>query len=292
MREMAALRGRMFDPAGITASLASYRARPTDVILSPFRKCGTTWLQQAFHTLRTGGDMDFDDISRVVPWIETASLLGVDLESPQRAHPRGFKSHLPWTRVPRGARYVVSLRDPRDAFVSLYRFLEGWFFEPGAISYAQFLDGWIRDDGSDYWTHVTSWWSQRDNPDVLLLSYEHMTTDAPAAIRRLAAFCGLPLDGALLALAVERCSLAYMLRHKDRFDDLLYRTRSEAVCELPPGSSSAKVRTGVIGGHRTELPPAVAARIDAVWKERVEPAIGFADYAALEASLRARHAGR
>jgi hypothetical protein len=96
---------------------------PTDVIISPYGKCGTTLLQQMFHTLRTRGDMDFDDISRVVPWIEMSPALGLDLNSPQRADPRGFKSHLSYGRVPKGARYVVSLRDPKDSFISMYRFM-------------------------------------------------------------------------------------------------------------------------------------------------------------------------
>src|SRR5689334_4509357 len=99
----------------------------TDVIISPYGKCGTTMLQQMFHTLRTRGDMDFDDISRVVPWIEMSPVLGLDLNAPQRAEPRGFKSHLSYRSVPKGARYVVSLRDPKDAVVSMYHFMEGWF---------------------------------------------------------------------------------------------------------------------------------------------------------------------
>src|SRR5258708_2047810 len=82
--------------------------------------------RQTFHTLRTRGDRDFDDISRVVPWIETAGACGIDLNAPQRAEPRGFKSHLDYDRTPKGARYVVSLRDPKDAMVSMYRFMEGW----------------------------------------------------------------------------------------------------------------------------------------------------------------------
>ena len=77
MREMAALRGRMFDPAGIAASLASYRARPSDVILSPFRKCGTTWLQQAFHTLRTGGDMGSGQTPPAAPSIASRAPSGI-----------------------------------------------------------------------------------------------------------------------------------------------------------------------------------------------------------------------
>ena len=172
MAEMAQIQGRMLKLEDVGAGIGYYRPRPSDVVISPFGKCGTTWLQQSFHTLRTGGDMDFDDISRVVPWIETARVLGLDLEAKQRADPRGFKSHLPFDLIPKGARYVVSLRDPKDALVSLFRFVEGWFIEPGAVSIDVFAQDWLSRVGAgpDYWSHLLSWWDQRDNPAVLLFS--------------------------------------------------------------------------------------------------------------------------
>jgi hypothetical protein len=140
------------------AELAPYVPRPTDVIISPFGKCGTTWLQQIFHTLRTRGDMDFDDISRVVPWIETSARLGIDLNGRQKAAPRGFKSHLGWDEVPKGARYIVSFRDPRDALVSMYKFMEGWFIEPGTVALEEFARGTFLDEERRYWRHLLSWW--------------------------------------------------------------------------------------------------------------------------------------
>jgi len=267
-------------------AIQSYRPRPTDVVITPFGKCGTTWLQQTFHTLRTGGDMDFDDISRVVPWIEMSRLCGIDLEMPQRAEPRGFKSHLAYDDVPKGAKYVVSLRDPKDALVSMYRFMEGWFLEPGAVSIEDFAASWCERD--EYWRHLISWWKVRDEPNVLMFSYEGMVADPAGHIRRLAAFCDLPLDDARLALTLERSSIGYMLAHKDRFDDFMMREVSERRCNLPPGSDSAKVRKGGVGGHRSELPAAVAGALDAKWAELAAPATGFADYAALERALRSR----
>lgn len=267
-------------------SIAAYRPRPTDIVISPFSKCGTTWLQQTFHCLRTGGDMDFDDISRVVPWIETSRALGIDLEAPQRAQPRAFKSHLPYGAMPKGARYVVALRDPKDALVSMYRFMEGWYLEPGAVPIADFAVPWIeRQDGMDYWTHLISWWEQRHNPDVLLFSYEQMSLAPRIHIARLAEFCGLPLNDALLALTLERSSLAFMLEHKDRFDDLMMRQATEARCGLPAGSDSAKVRVGKVGGHRQELPAETAAALDAKWARVVTPVLGLADYDALARTL-------
>jgi hypothetical protein len=290
LAELGQVAGKLFRPEDVAAGVRSYRPRPSDVIISPYGKCGTTWLQQIFHTLRTGGDMDFDDISRVVPWIETAAILGLDLDAPQRGEPRGFKSHMGYDRIPKGARYLVSVRDPKDALVSMYRFMEGWMFEPGAISMADFAEDWIGRvaTGRDIWRHLLSWWAQRDNPDVLLLSYEQMNADPEAAIRRIAAFCGIELDAELLALTLERSSLAFMLQHKDRFDDLMMRTASETRCNLPPGGDSAKVRKGGVGGHRQELSPAIVAALDQQWAAVAAPVTGLADYAALDTALRER----
>jgi len=272
----------------MAAAIESYRPRPTDVVIAPFAKCGTTWLQQIFHCLRTGGDTDFDDISRVVPWIETARFVGVDLEAPQRAEPRGFKSHLSYDLVPKSARYIVALRDPKDALVSMFRFMEGWFIEPGAVTIEEFAGLWLADGGSDgdYWSHLASWWAQRDRADVLLLSYEAMTAQAEHSIRRVADFCDLPLDDDLLATTLERSSFAFMLDHKEQFDDLLMREAIERFGILPPGGEASKVRAGGVGAHRHELSPDIAAAMDAMWDRRIAPTLGFADYAALEAALR------
>ena len=282
----------VFGDAQIAAGIASYRPRPSDVVITPYSKCGTTWLQQIFHTLRTRGDMDFDDISRVVPWIETAVTLGLDLEAPQRAGPRGFKSHLGYDEVPKGARYIVAFRDPKDAFVSLYRFMEGWFFEPGAISMAEFARHRLArsENGGGYWRHLVSWWEQRDNPTVLLLAYEQMLEQPEATIRRVAAFAGIALDDDLLALTLEHSSFGFMAAHKDRFDEAMTRAVSEARANLPPGSDASKVRKGGSGGHKAELPPEIAQALDEMWREVVTPATGFSDYTALEAEVRRRNA--
>lgn len=291
LAEFGKLGGVMFAPADIGAGIGAYRARASDVVITPFAKCGTTWLQQIFHTLRTRGDFDFDDISRVVPWIETAKIVDLDLEGPQRAEPRGFKSHLSYTAVPKGARYIVAFRDPKDACVSMHKFMEGWFLEPGAVSMTEFAENWIGRGaaGTDYWTHLLSWWAERDNPAVLILSYEQMTAEPEAAIRQVAAFCGIALDDELMALTKAQSSFAFMLEHKDRFDDVMMRKASEVRCNLPPGSDSAKVRKGGSGGHKAELSPDIAAAIDAMWAARVAPATGFADYAALVAEIQRRN---
>ena len=274
------MEARRAKSAGASRPETVFVPDPTDVIISPYGKCGTTWLQQIVHTLRTRGDTDFDDISRVVPWIETSDTLGLDLDAPQRGAFRAYKSHLGYDTIPKGARYIVSFRDPRDAVVSLFRFTEGWFFEVGSVDVNAFarhryLEG---EPGRSYWSHLLSWWEQRDSESVLLLAYEQMVRDPVQAIRHVASFTGVELDEALLDLTRQRSSLDYMLRNKHQFDDKLMRDHTERTLGFPSGSDSAKVRQGTVGSHRQELGDDVVQALDARWTQEVTPVTGLSTY--------------
>ena len=146
-------------------------SRAGDVFITSWAKSGTTMMQQMFHQLRMGaatgaGDMDFDDISRMTPWEDTGPLIDYDVNGQQRAQPRGFKSHREYERLPEGCRYVVTLRDPHETYVSFYRFFSGWHFEPGAISMEEFFPMWMMGGpgGCDYYTHLLSWYAARTSP--------------------------------------------------------------------------------------------------------------------------------
>jgi hypothetical protein len=260
------------------------KLRPTDVIITPFGKSGTTWTQQIVHCLRTRGDMDFDDISRVVPWIETSPGLGIDLDAEQKSNPRAFKSHLAWDEIPKGGRYIVSIRDPKDALFSHYKFIEGWFFEPGSIAlddYAQ--EFYIKDRA--YWKHLASWWPRRNDDGVLLMAFEHMKLDLPGTIERIADFVDIKLDAELKKLTEEHASLKFMQQHKNRFDDRLMRELSERVVFLPPGSDSSKVRTGKVGEHAQHFSDELTAGMDAIWQQEIADQWGYQSYQSMIDSL-------
>ncbi len=283
--------GAMNTPEGIAKGLGMTLLR-SDIVVAPFGKSGTTWLQQIAHTLRTRGDMDFDDISRVAPWIEFSTDLGLDLDAPQKARPRVFKSHLDAHRIPKGGRYIIACRDPRDAAYSMFRFMEGWFIEPGTVELNDFVRACFLSPGKapgssngDYWTHLKSWWHRRDDPDVLFMAYEQMKEDLPGTIRAVALFMDIELDDELAAITEEHASLAFMQRHKDRFDDKLMRERSIEVAALPADSGSSKVRLGQVGESRQHLAADVSQALDDLWHERITRELGFADYASMIAEL-------
>ncbi len=263
---------------------------PSDVHISSWAKSGTTLMQQMFHQIRmiaaTGtGDMDFDDISRMTPWEDTALPLDFDMNVAQRAQPRGFKSHREYARLPGGARYIVTLRDPKETYVSFYRFFDGWHVEPGSLSLEEFWPLWLAGGpgGCDYVTHLLSWYARRGAPDTLLASYGYAAKNRAAMIARMADFLGLALTQAQAAQVLDMTSREFMLAHQDRFDDAMFCAVMEERIGVPAASDSAKVQA--VASDAGVLPPAIAEQIDALWAERIAPVTGHADFASLAAAI-------
>lgn len=267
--------------------------KPGDVFITPWAKSGTTLMQQMFHQLRMGlatgeADMDFDDISRMTPWEDAGPIADFDMNMPQRAEPRGFKSHREYERLPPGMRYVVTLRDPKDTYVSFYRFFDGWHFERGSVSLEDFFPLWMTGGpgGTDYFTHLLSWHARRDEPDTLLSTYRWAASNRPEMIRRLADFLGLPLSEEVAAMVDRHTSREFMHAHKDKFDDRMMSDALAAKVGVPADSDSSKVQAA--GSDSRVLPQSIADKIDAMWAQQVEPATGHADFNSLASALEAR----
>ncbi|MEM8857208.1 MAG: sulfotransferase domain-containing protein [Chloroflexota bacterium] len=261
----------------------TYHPRPTDVIITPHAKSGTTWLQQIAHGLRTRGSMNFGEITEVVPWIGVVHHFGWNINAEQVAEPRLFKSHATWERLPRGARYVVAYRHPYDVFVSQYRFEEGWFFEPNTISLAEYCHWYLSEAKGNqpyYFTHLLSWWAQRDNENVLLLCYEDMKADLSGVIRQMAHFMRIELDAELFEIVHRQSSREFMLTHKSHFDDRHVRRLTEEGAGLPPGDSH-KVTQGDVDDGRYLLPDETKKVLDELWQKHIGAELGFANYESL-----------
>jgi len=87
------------------------------------------------------------------------------------------------------------------------------------------------------------------------------------------------------SIVVRQSSVEFMRAHQRQFDDHLIREARDAVCGLPPGGESTKVRTGNVGDHTWELPPEISADLDRLWREEIETTLGFPSYPALRAAL-------
>ena len=286
LEELRAIRAR-FDPSESRRAGLRYTPAPSDVFIATYPKCGTTWLQQMMHTLRTGGDSDFGEITEVVPWLEMAALMGLSPDHPQRAEPKVFKTHLRYEDMPKGGRYVHMVRDPADVAVSLYHFHEGWFFEPNSIQLDEFVEQYFLPGAraGTYWDFVASWWPLRDDPNVLTLAYEEALAAPRAAIERVAAFMGIDADAHLLDLTLTRSGIGYMREHGKQFDDHVIRDLINAGCSLPADSGSTKVRAGRSGEGSDRLGAAVRDALDAAWRNTLGQRFKLASYAELRQQI-------
>jgi hypothetical protein len=282
--EMNAALARLVSEDSLQRGLA-FRARPSDVFITTYPKCGTTWMQQIVHGLRSRGSMDFEEITEVVPWLEIAHDMGIDPER-QAWEPRVLKTHCPWHGIPRGGRYIYVIRDPGDVLISFYHFFENWMFEPGAVS----LDTFTREffiTGSRsgrYWEHLRSWWPRLGADDTLMVCYEDMKHDLGAVVERVARFLGLSHDPALLDIATRQASFAFMHAHERQFDDHLLRQARDAICGLPAGQTS-KIRAGRVGDQARELSSELAGLLDEIWRDEIAAPLGLPSYAALRARV-------
>ena len=286
--ELKQIQEAMVTPAG-RAYAQAFLPHHDDVLIATYAKAGTTWMQQIVHGLRTGGDMSFQEISEVVPWIELAYDMGIKLESSQASTPRAFKTHYSYDLIPKGARYIWVIRNPADSALSMYNFLSAWMFNPEMLS----LDDFIREfysgasDRRSYWSHLLSWWPERHRDEVLAVSFEGMKSDLSKIVRQVAQFIGINVERNpdLLDTATRQAEFKFMKSHERQFDDHLIAQVRNGAMGLPADALSTKVRTGQSDSHRAVLSADSLAILDTCWRKTIGAELGFADYGDLRAAL-------
>lgn len=275
---------KIFETDESVQNALAYKPDPTDIFIVTPPKCGTTWMQQIVHGLRTRGSMDFDEISSVVPWIELALDMGIDIYAPQAARPHAFKTHSTLNEVPQGGKYIVILRDPKDALLSHYKFFEDFFFERGSISIETFAREYFIPRKSII-NHITTLWGRRKDKDVLPLCFEDMKANLPGTVERVAEFIGIPLDEELRDIVVRQSDIKFMQEHNNQFDEHPLRKIKQHAWKLPFSETASKVRNGQVGESKEAVPDDIKQELDALWREEITAKIGLNSYEELRKEL-------
>lgn len=246
---------RFISDESIDHALA-YRPRPEDVFIATHSKAGTTMMQQIVHQLRTGGHTDFEEISLVVPFMEIAHDVGLDLNASQGHTLRAFKTHFDWPSVPKAevdgkltGKYIYVARHPVSVIVSMYHFLEGWFFTEEEFPLCDLVELMLYKRSTPVWMHYYEWYqaAQKYPGQILWFFFEDLVGHREACIRRVDEF--LELGGtaeerqARIDVATEYSSFEWMKTNEKLFDETpSKRARNEAMGAV--GSNASKVRTG------------------------------------------------
>lgn len=262
----------------------NYNPDPSDVFIVTPPKCGTTWMQQIVHGLRTRGSMDFDEICQVIPWLHMAHDCGMDIYAPQPARPHAFKTHVPLTENPQGGKYIVLLRNPHDALISHYYFFEGFFFEKGSITLEDFAREYYYPRRAIF-NHIKSLWGRHKDENVLPLCYENMKADLPRTVERVAEFTGIVLDDELKDIVVRQADIKFMQTNEHQFEDHIIRKYRSAAMKLPMDGQLSKVRDGQVGTAKVQLSDTIKNELDEIWKDEITPVTGLNSYEDLRKEL-------
>lgn len=247
-----------------------YEPAPNDVLIGSYFKSGTNWTMQTALQLVHRGRAEFEHIHDYVPWYELpekrAYAVGLDDERVRIGADRGLrviKTHLPMQVLghsPRGY-YIWVVRDPKDVFVSSYRFIQSIMMGPLMPSVDKWLDMFLSSNAilGSWAEHAHGGWALRDEPNVLFLTFEEMKADGRRAIERMAKLLDVGLTQRELAAVVERSSFDYMKSIGHKFD---------TIGISPPWvrPRGAMVRRGARGSASELLGPDEQARIDAYWR--------------------------
>lgn len=269
-----------------TEQALNFSAKPDDIFVVTYPKSGTTWMQQIVHGIRSQGDMNFGEICEVVPWIEACNELGQDLEQSAQGSPRLYKTHFNHHRVPKGARYIYVVRDPKDVLPSFYHFFEGFMFAPGSISIDEFFTDFFLTGSKSgrYWEHLASWWPHKDSDNMLFLTFEQLKADLPRCVAKVAEFMDVSLNDDEMTKVVHQSSFAFMNEHNSHFDDHFLLNKRRQACNLPDNVTTSKVRSGKSGGDKG-LSDDIVHTLDKMWDEVITSTLGFKDYQALRAAI-------
>jgi hypothetical protein len=244
------------DPTHDPRILAHFRPRRSDVLITTAPKAGTTWMQNILHQLRSGGDPSFDNIDRVVPWLELPRD-GLDHEAVLEGYeaiesPRIFKTHCTFEQTPGNdiARIILSSRDPRDCMVSFYHHVMD--MTDAARAHGHFEDLKSFDDVFERWMsfgawfrNVQSWWPHVHDDNVLWLRYEDMKQAIDPCVDRILQFLDWHITPAQRNAVNEYISFDWMKAHSDKF---IMDHRGEPL--FRPGGF---IRKGQIGDHKQQL---------------------------------------
>ena len=244
--------------------------RDGDIIVSVPVKSGTTWTMNIVHQLLTGGDADFVDIYAEVPWIEILQRPGQPVQemldrvaAMTTDRRRAFKTHAAPPTIPylesggdKDLRYIVVLRNPEEALVSLEPFLDKhtdafydlWKVPKAAMTrpdFASFYKEVVDRAGMQgmLFGFLRAWWPLRDKDNVLFLHFADMKRDHAGALRRIADFLGIQPSSDQWPAITEYTSFRWMKEHAIKFD----ASTMTAVPVLEPGAMVRKGAAGAAG---------------------------------------------
>ena len=196
----------------------TFGERDDDIYIITFPKSGTTLMQMLLYQMTTDGNMDFNHIYDVSPWIRN----DVFLKRPPREFPspRIIKSHDPYRKFDRSTkgRFIFVIRNGMDVAVSLYHQQKN--YNKADLDFDKFYKKTFLDKHQmNYFRFMKAWLQNKNNLNVLYIHFEDILKDFDQTIDRIAQFCDIEITAEDRPRIKDRCSFEFMKQHEDKFGE-------------------------------------------------------------------------
>lgn len=243
-----------------------HKSRQDDVYIATFLKCGTTWLQQILCVMFDNPQGKQEHINLDIPWIELEDQEHVN----KMMSPRIFKTHLKWRWVPKadGVKYIYCYRNPKDVAVSYHHHMQvfkSFYCLQGSFDdfvSNVFLANNAAENGS-FFDHVAEWLEQKNNANILFLTYEDMSENFEREIRRIADFLDVELTDEKLSVISEKSSFGSM-KGNDRVNYNWFNGTNK-------DPNTDFIRKGKVGDWINHLSEAQSKEIESLVESRLIP---------------------
>jgi len=165
------------------------------------------------YQMMTDGNMDFEHLYDVSPWLAWA--ISYNLEIKETQNRRLFKSHDPYSYMNhlKKGKFIFLIRNSLDVLHSFYHHGKDYY------QLEKSYEDWAPERLEYWYKYNEAWLKNENNLDILYLNYEDTINDKEKQIERIANFVGIDLTEEVKMRTMERSSFEFMKKHEEKFGE-------------------------------------------------------------------------
>jgi len=233
--------------------------RDSDIYIVTYPKSGTTFMQMLLYQLTTDGNMNFNHIYDVSPWIRNDAFLG---NKPKEfPDPRIIKSHDVYNDFPAytKGKFIFVHREGKDCAVSNWH--QAINYRTTNLNFEEYLGEFINKD-YNWFTYTMDWMENKKGFPILYLRYEDLIHDFETCLNKIIAFLELDASKIDRQRVFERTRIGFMKEHESKFGN--QETKADRVY-------NEFIRKGKEGEGAERFPEKFAKAFDKAYLEYITP---------------------